>query len=338
MILPTEMQIFDLLYAMAAGEGREQALFGDSFTAAREAYAKTIIENSESEIYIEFPLKGKPGFDFLTTYSKIPPEARFANGGGYGYQGMTDLFAALPEGHGCACGLELDISAGETKQAGVYFQFHKKTELVQVFLESVGRQDRLKAYLDVLGRCPQDMLPAYIGLFPAREGAPIRIGGYISPKATTAIGEDPTLLKKHFKSIGFSSFNGEMLNFCSELLRLVPLADFQFDIWPDGSIGDTFGLSLSFNDIKPRVAVACMETGRGAQVMRLLCEKGLADDRYKRIAGASRAVAFSAEDGNGETFPLALIIRLNFAKVKFRAGAPCSAKFYYRASARRIGR
>jgi hypothetical protein len=336
MKIPTQTQNFDMLYTLAAENGREQALFGDSITAVREGYAKTVLENSRSSIYLEFPLMGKPGLDFLTTYSYIPPGARFTEGGGFGYQGMAEMFSRLPYGHGYACGLELDTSTGETERAGVYFQFRRDTELIPAFLESVGGMDRLDTYMSVLGRCPEDMRPEYIEMFPGREGTPLRIGGYIRKKTSAAIGADPTFLGKQFKSIGFSSYNGEMLDFCTELIRQIPMADFQFDIWPDGSLGDTFGLSLSFNDVRPGDAAACMETGSGAQIMRLLCENKLADNRYQMIAGASQAKVFPVEDENGGLIPLALIIRLNYAKVKFRAGVPRLAKFYYMACARLI--
>ena len=80
-----------------------------------------------------------------------------------------------------------------------------------------------------------------------------------------------------------------------------------------------------------------METGSGAQIMGLLCENALADDRYHMIADGVCATFLPVEDEHGELSPLVLTIRLNFAKVKFRADKPQLAKFYYTASARRIG-
>ena len=119
-----------------------------------------------------------------------------------------------------------------------------------------------------------------------------------------------------------------MLSRCGTLLSLAPSVDFQFDIMPDGSLGDTFGLSLSFNEAKPRETRECMSSGYGAQLMHVLQGWGLADGRWKKIAGAAyaRSVGFEREDGTEGRF--ALCVRLNYAKVKFTSCEPRPAKFY----------
>ena len=52
---------------------------------------------------------------------------------------------------------------------------------------------------------------------------------------------------RRFERIGFIAFDDEMLERCSSFMRIAPAVDFQFDIMADGTLGDTFGLSLSFN-------------------------------------------------------------------------------------------
>ena len=87
-------------------------------------------------------------------------------------------------------------------------------------------------------------------------------------------------------------------------------------------------LSLSFNETKPRQARKCMEDGYGARICSLLQDWGLADDRWRLIAGAAfaRHVPFEREDGTQGRF--ALRVLLNYAKVKFTACKPHPAKFY----------
>lgn len=128
--------------------------------------------------------------------------------------------------------------------------------------------------------------------------------------------------------MGFSAYDDDMLGRCAEFMKHTPSADFQFDIMPDGSLGDTFGLSLSFNETRPRHVRECMETGYGAEIMNLLQGWGLADERWKLIAGAAfaRHIGFEKEDGTEGRFALA--IRFNYAKVKFTACEPRPAKFY----------
>ena len=128
--------------------------------------------------------------------------------------------------------------------------------------------------------------------------------------------------------MGFAAYDDDMLDRCAEFMKHAPSADFQFDIMPDGSLGDTFGLSLSFNEARPRHARECMESGYGAEIMNLLQGWGLADERWKLIAGAAfaRHIGFEKEDGTEGRFALA--IRFNYAKVKFTACEPRPAKFY----------
>lgn len=118
---PSQMMVFDALYSIAAGDGRGEALFGNSFGAARGAYERTLIGDGYPTAYIEFPLLGRPGFDLLSVHSAVRPGSRFAPGAGFGLQGMLDWFEGVCEGDaGASCGIEVDTSAGETERAGVY--------------------------------------------------------------------------------------------------------------------------------------------------------------------------------------------------------------------------
>ena len=334
---PTQMQAFDALYAIAADDGREEALFGSSIELACPAFEKTIIGEGYPSPYLEFPLLGEPCFDLLSVHAHVEPGARFADGAGFGYQPMYDWFESICNKEGTvSCGIELDLSTGETERAGVYFQQRKHTELIGPFLESIGEQARLASYTDVLERMPEGWPPAYIGLFPGRAGTPLRIGGYMGANELARCAETPAHLGECFRHIGFEAFDDEMLERCSEFMRLVPAVDFQFDIMPDGTLGDTFGLSLSFNETKPRQASECMESGYGADVMRLLESWELADERWKLIADAAfaRHIPFEREDGSEGRF--ALCVLFNYAKIKFTGGAPRPAKFYLLMNAKEL--
>ena len=326
---PGQMEAFDALYTIAAGDGRGEALFGRSIELARPVYERTLIGGGYPTAYLEFPLLGEPCFDLLSVHGYVEPGARFAPGAGFGYQGMLDWFAGICEpGEEVSCGIELDTSTGETQRAGVYLQQRERHELVAPFLESVGEAGRAQAYLDVLARMPEGWPPSYVGLFPGRAGAPMRIGGYMDCAELARCAEDPSHLGGRFQQIGFTAFDAPMLECCAGFMQLAPAVDFQFDIMPNGELGETFGLSLSFNETRPRDARECMESGYGAKVMQALQERGLADDRWKLIAGAAfaRHVGYERDDGNEGRF--ALCIRFNYAKVKFRACEPQPAKFY----------
>ena len=325
---PTQMQAFDALYQIAAEEGRGEALFGSSIELARDAYERTLIGEGYPHAYLEFPLLGEPGFDILSVHEEVERGAVFAPGAGFGRQAMFDWFAGVCDGGSVSCGIELDTSTGETEQAGVYLQFRDRTELVAPFLDSIGESARTSGYMDAFGRMPEGWPPAYVGLFPGRPGTPLRIGGYLGQQVKDACAADPAFLGEQFRRIGFTAFDDEMLARCAEFMALAPSIDFQFDIMADGSLGDTFGLSLSFNETKPRQARECMADGSGAQICSLMQDWGLADDRRKLIAGAAfaRHVPFEREDGSEGRF--ALCILFNYAKVKFTACEARPAKFY----------
>ncbi len=167
-----------------------------------------------------------------------------------------------------------------------------------------------------------------MGLFPGRAGTPMRIGGYLRPRVKEECAQDPAVLKSCFDKVGFTAYDGKMLSRCAELMGIVPSVDFQFDIFPDGSLGDTFGLSLSFNEVLPREAHACMESGYGARLMGLLEAWGLADERWRLLADAAFAQHIGYEREDGSIGRLALCVLFNFAKVKFVGGVAAPAKFY----------
>ena len=173
---PDPLTAFELLYSLAAADGREETLFGNSIELAQPAAARSLIGESFPGFYLEFPLTGAPCFDLLTGYGELKPGAKFAPGGGYGYEAAFDWFASLPPGHGASCGIAVDTGSGGNEHAGVYLQQRRRAALTAPFLDSLGESGRLAAYMRLCERMPGGMEPAYIGLFPGRKGSPMRIG------------------------------------------------------------------------------------------------------------------------------------------------------------------
>ena len=325
---PTQMVAFDAVYHLAAKDGREEMLFGNSIELARPVYEKTLIGGGYPSAYVEFPLLGEPCFDLLSVHAEVERGAAFEPGAGFGRQAMFDWFADVCDDETLSCGLELDTSSGETERAGVYFQQRKRHDLVEPFLASIGESARTESYMGALSRMPHGWPPAYVGLFPGRPDTPLRIGGYLGQQIKEACAANPSFLGEQFRQIGFSAFDDAMLARCAKFMALAPAVDFQFDIMADGSLGDTFGLSLSFNETAPLRAHECMESGYGSRICKLMQEWGLADDRWKLIADAAfaRHVGFEREDGSEGRF--ALCVLFNYAKVKFTTCEPRPAKFY----------
>lgn len=326
--MPSQLELFDILYGIAARDGREEALFGYDILLARQAFERMLIGSDFPQVYLEFPLLGTPGFDLLAGYGSLERNARFREGAGYGRQDMFDWFAQVHEARNTGgVGFEVDCSTGRIDVAGVYLQQRRHSELVAPFLASMGESGRRASYEAVSGRLALGWPASYIGLFPGRAGTPTRIGGYLSPRAQRRC-EDPGHLRACLDQVGFEAYTDDMLQKCSELMALAPAVDFQLDILSDGGLGPTFGLSLSFGNVTPRETHACMESGYGAQLMSALERWGLADERWRLIADTTYAKCIDYMRDDGGMGRLALCVRLNFAKVKFVEGIPSAAKFY----------
>ena len=334
-VQPTRTELFDILYGIAARDGREEVLFGDDILLARPAFERMLIGDCFPSVYLEFPLMGTPGFDVLAGYGRTSEGACFAPGAGYGRQDLFDWFASVcKSGESASVGFEVDTSARRIDVAGVYLQQHRQAGLVEPFLSSMGEQSRAPSYLALRERLPRGWPTSYVGLFPGRAGTPMRIGGYLSPRAQARCAGDPGELRACFESVGFSAYTSDMLRRCAQLMGIAPSVDFQFDIFPDGSLGDTFGLSLSFNEVAPREMPACMESGYGARLMRLLEDWDLVDSRWKLLADACFAQHVSYPHAERQARRLALCVLPNFAKVKFVAGVAAPAKFYLQCAAK----
>ena len=329
---PTGTELFDGVYATLSAQGRGAALFGDAREAARLFFARSLITGASPALYLEFPLRDEPFLDLLAIYERVPRQVCFAPGGGYGYQGTFDWFSSLDAVQQAAIGIELDLSQGVTEEAGIYFQQRRGLTLLQAFLRTVGQAERADAFLRTQERMPRGWSPSYVGLFPGRAGTPMRLGGYLSVPAQRRCAADPGFLASRFDQMGFVAYDRLMLERCSSLMGLVPFVDFQFDLGLNGSLTDTFGLSLSFGRCRLSEGGECFASGYGAQVMGLLQAWGLADERWRFIPEMTFARRVSYEDLDGRTKWLAVCVRLNYAKVKFVGGAAQAAKFYLAAT------
>ena len=334
---PSADVLFKTLYTLAAGDGREEALFGDSISLAEPVFEKMCFGKTFPAVYLEFPLLGKPAFDLLAGYTCVKPGDRFAPGAGLGCQTMFDFLASLPEltGETAACGFEMDLSDGETQHPGLYFQFHEQKNLIGPFLRSVGEDGRLSAYRTICERLPPEWQPAYVGIFPGRPETPTRIGGYLNKDRIKECGEGD-MLAKNLRCAGFTAFDRDVLDRCRTFLHGMNSADFQFDILPDGSLSDVFGLAVFIPRGQPEQVREEMRTGLSAEKLRLLRDWGLADERTEKLAGAAYARSIPIETADGTSALLALTVSMNCLKVKFCGGKAHPAKFYFELKAKEL--
>ncbi|ETP73818.1 hypothetical protein UYO_0072 [Lachnospiraceae bacterium JC7] len=312
--------IFRALLTIVTAEGRGKALFGDKLSLAEESFDRAISGQIFPTVYLEFPLIGNPCFDMLVTYGEtlfrdgIDPSAQ-----AFGYRKALDCFATF-SGRNAGFGYSIDLSRGDTEQAGLYLQHQGDHSLIEPFLRACGEEARLPYYLDISERLKKYWQSAYIAFFPGRPGTPTRIGGYKFGSYD---------LRTLFDLAGFTAWGPDMIELCDELITICRPSDFQFDILSDGSVSDVFGLGFAFGAQKrPKIGEESLRSDKGARFMNRLQEMKLIDDRWKMIPDAVFARAYPVESEDGNKRLIALAVLLSYVKIKFKAGVPQTVKFY----------
>ena len=169
---PNQVDMFDLLYMLAAADGRGEALLGGQREQLRSRYERTLIGSARPSLYLEFPLLGEPCYDFLSVIDEVKPGDTFAPGAGFGYQKAFDWFSTVCEDKNVSMGFELDLSTGEQERAGIYLQQRQRFELVEPFLASVDEAWRYPAYKTSRRRCLRVGLRHTSPSFPAERVRP----------------------------------------------------------------------------------------------------------------------------------------------------------------------
>ena len=332
---PSRADAFEVLVLQAADEGRGPILFGDSQNRARKALRPFMVGKSCPSIYLEFPLIGEPFLDVTVLYSELEPGTRIASAATAGTEGMLDWFASVcAENKGICCGFELDTKNEDLPAAAVHFQPRARTHLVEPFCKAVGEPERAALYLDLASRMPTGWPLSFFGMFRGRSGSPLRVCGYLNSDTQRACAHEPQLLATVFDEIGFSAYDENMLAQISALLAAAPgTTDFQFDVYPDGTLGDTFAIDIQFGVEQPEAVRVTFEDGPGARLMNLLEGWGAADGRWRLGAQAAFARAISVELDGGEVGRYAFSLLPQWAKARWTNCALQPSKLYLSASA-----
>lgn len=328
---PTFSDAFEVLCLQAADAGRGPILFGDSVERARKRMRPFLVGEEFPSVYLEFPLIGDPFLDVTVLYSKLEPGTYIDSPSVIGCEKMLDWYANLPDIPEEICfGFELDTSKPEQTASAVHFQPRTKIELVKPFCEALGEPDRAHLYLDLAQRMPDGWPLSFFGMFRGRPGTPLRVCGYLNPSEKGKGAPGTEHLAEKFDSIGFTSYNAHMLDQVNEVLSTAPgTVDFQFDVFPDGTLGDTFALDLQFEIEQPEAVQDTFETGAGARVMELFESWGIADVRWKLIAGAAFARGLPVERADGSLAKYTFTLMPAWVKARWRKGELQPSKLYY---------
>ncbi len=294
-----------MLLLHAASAGRGELLYGESLGRVKEIlpdFVDPVDLDSFPDLYLEFPLLGDPFLDITVLYPNIPKDVRIVSPLAAGTEQMMSRLACMKENYPDICGgFEIDTKPSMPAAAAVHFQPREHTELALEFCETIGKIRYGQLYGKMAARMPEDRKPSYLGLFTGRPGSPLRIGGYMDRGQTSSCVDDPDILIRLFDSVGFTAYDDSMIREICSVLDVSPgCIDFQFDVYPDETLGDSFAIGTSFAIQQPEAVLEVFydREGCGAKYFDLLRKWGIADERWKKGMEAVFAKALPMIDGS----------------------------------------
>ena len=336
------MEDFHRLYRQAAKDGRGETLFGKGTEErAAEALKRGVVKGAAGDgFYFEFPFTGAPRMDLLLQYkcSHLPDPLTFEEGDGYGFQPFFAACAADLTLKDCFCGFSFDLSDMAEKDEeksylpGIYMIPYLKdanVDYVPNMLQRLGGGDRIPRVMKGFAAAPSLWQPYYAGYMPGRRDAPVRIGFIVPRKVRRLYAENPARLKEDLSAYAPQTLSPAGCEVMELLVEGCGIIDLQFDIFPDGTLGDGLAMVLDFNfdAADPRKSDEFMESSVVGEKMKLLQSLGLADDRRRQMGSACGGFQRLLFDGE-KYRSVADIVRLNAVKIRFKKGNPHLAKGY----------
>ncbi len=336
-MLSNEM-LYQLIYALAAKNGRDRVLFGDCAPQAFEAFRHSNASSAFPELWFELPLLGDPWFDLhaLTSRDALDPNACFDPSTTGGYPETFAWFARQDNVRQLA--LSWDIGSRGANAPAIQLLVNSDDPMTTYgFLEAAGAPEAIEAYRTLRERLPRDWYPCYTGVFPTRRWAdsprearatddtvpPMHVECIPSTKTQRAYADDITLLEEHLRLVGIEDMNETLLERCQYLARTPFALEFQLEVGTAGRLGSTFGASLRFTFPGDDTEKSYRVDGAAGDLMRQVEAWGLADERWRTLEETTFAKRLSRDDED-----LRLYCFPTFIKLRWRDGEPLDAKAY----------
>ena len=338
MIEPNYKDLFDILCAFAASKGRAANLFGEDVLRLSEKITPFLIGSSFPNIYLEFPLIGNPFLDATILYNDIEYGTRINSAIAGKCSDLLDWYSQIRKKYQrISFGFEIDTDSSENTQAAIHFQPRKSIELVEPFCKIIGEEDRGKLYLEAAKNMPDGWPLSYFGIFRGRKNTPLRVCGYLNDEIASDASKDPMKIKAVFNKVGFKDYDNQMLEQISKIMSLSYRGmDFQFDVYPDGSFGDTFALDVQLKERGSKHICKAFENGVSAELMNILKSWGIADERTSLLKdiGLSRCIKIPCEDNIDAKF--AFIFSPDWIKIRWKKCQLQPSKCYCVMNAKRL--
>ena len=320
---PDSVSVFKALYKHAAANGRDRMLFGTNQEKLFRAFEKMPLSDCFPNIYLEFPLCGDPFCDLICMFHKLPDIKTLKPYQGYGLERTLEWRKNMKNPKGFFC-LEADVSSKEGLPVSPVWDMRFAPEEAGNFLETLDAQGRIESFNDYINRMPKSWKSFYIGLYPGRKGAPLRIGVLFSDEEKAAVHENPDILKEHLTQVGFTSFDDDMLSSLSYMIRPDFPYEIQFDLYPDGRLGESIGAIATIFGDAAIFSTDYMVKDKAALFMAELEEKGMIDGRWRLLHDSylAKKKPMVFEDGSGAFFHM--FVMVHSVKLKYNDRVPSS--------------
>lgn len=322
--------MFQIIYALAAQDGREEALFGTCMPEAIRAFEQSKPTDAFPELWFELPLMGDPWFDLhaLTDRADLAPTMSFDARTTGGHPEAFAWFAAQEVGVR-QLALSWDVSTVGAQTPAVQLLVNRTDPRITCgFLDAVGRHDAAEAYCTFLKRVQNDWFVCYTGAFPNRPGHHLRVECIPSRELQRAYAKDPALIEEHLRNAGLDELGTTLIE-RTQLMAAMPFPiEFQFDVLPDGCAGSTVGVSLRFaapSQVSDSWHMFDPDAAAG-DLMRLVESWGLSDGRWRLLAHTAFVKSVSGQGGKCKLWCLP-----TFLKLRWRDGEAFDAKAYLKA-------
>ena len=326
------LKLYDIIYALAARDGREAALFGDCASAAREAFSRSLAGAEFPELWFELPLTGDPWLDFhaLTSYKAVAgTEASFSGQGG-AYADALAWFAGQEPHKVRQLALSYDTSVGDVDHPAVQLLMDREGLAVTLeFLEAAGRSDAKDSFRTFASGIPREWYACYVGAFPGRDeidSSPwVRVECIVGGEDQQAYARDAGALREHLAQVGIAEIDDEAIG-CMQVLARSPFPlELQFNVNPSGMALPVVSASVRF---QPKDWTDDAQRAEIGRLVAWMQGRGLADGRCKQVVETtfSKRVAHDGESALLSCFPA-------FVKLRWRKGESIDAKAYLMAGA-----
>ena len=335
MDIPSHSDAMRGIWEISAADGRDAALFGDGPERMIDAFERFTTGRAMPGVaLVELPLLGEPSYDVLVGGygASIRAAGELEDGEQAAARAAISWAASLPNPNAVTLFFERDAAAEGNQRAGVHCRHRGNVALAEEFFAAIGEASRAPQYRALADRLPEGWVAEYAAIFPGRPGAKARMELQLEAEACDLIAESPAHLRECFDAVEFSAYDDAMLEHVSRLVGLVPVNNFQFDILPDGTLGDTFSIVSSFEETGADFHALFSDGGVIARVCEDYERMGAADERWRLVEGTLFARKRMVLYGRGPYQEIRFTVP-DCAKAKWAGAKLLPAKFYLMMSA-----